>query len=363
MAQNAIGRLFRGQSSSTLRQSVGTLTQKRCYSSKNAIPTFSPTSSAELDQALNRFREELFIPFGLGTQQRRLMFRQKYADRLEEEPVSVSVGEDEEPFLLRPMDPQSRPTKKEIVDVVTLMQTTKDWQNLIPFLSGLRMSHRVIKSDRWEWLVRRAGQADALGIILEAAKQSERTGLRLNNVDIVQRIFFELHRKAQRGEFKDPEVSKAFTLAKQFVSLMEAPEHIEHNLQLDPKRKPFVIGTLLELSAARAINELGGNDEGDLVRSYAQRLLGSWSFGNFSRDTKNWHEVDHVLQEIVPIYNGMKLALKVNGISNDKSVAPGLKTRVNELGTLIANQKKAAPEKAVQRPTSGLEQSHLLHQA
>ncbi|KAE8374238.1 hypothetical protein BDV26DRAFT_296169 [Aspergillus bertholletiae] len=361
MAQNAIGRLFRGQSSSTLRQSIGTLTQKRCYSSKNAIPTFSPTSSAELDQALNRFREELFIPFGLGTQQRRLMFRQKYADRLEEEPVSVSVGEDEEPFLLRPMDPQSRPTKKEIVDVISLMQTTKDWQNLVPFLSGLRMSHRLIKSDRWQWLVRRAGQADAIGIILEAAKQSERTGLRLNDLDIVQRIFFELHCKAQRGEFKDPEVSKAFTLAKQFVSLMEAPEHIEHNVERDPKRKPFVIGTLLELSAARAINELGGNDEGGLVRSYAQRLLGSWSLGNFNRDTKNWHSVDHVLQEIVPIYNGMKLALKVNGISNDKSVAPGLKTRVNELGTVIANHKKAAPEKATQRPSLGLEQSHLLH--
>ncbi|KAB8228622.1 uncharacterized protein BDW43DRAFT_211936 [Aspergillus alliaceus] len=362
MAQNAIGRLFRGQSSSTLRQSISTITQKRSYSSKNAIPTFSPTSSPELDQALNRFREELFIPFGLGTPQRRMMFRQKYADRLEEEPVSVPIGENDEQFLLRPMDPQSRPTKKEIVDVLSLMKTTKDWQNLVPFLSGLRMSHRVIKSDRLQWLVRRAGQADALGMILEAAKQSERTGFHLRDQDLVQRIFFELHCKAQRGEFKDPDVSKALSLAKQFASLMEAPEHIEHNLELDPKRKPFVIGTLLELSAARAISELGGNDDGGYVRAYAQRLLGSWPLGNFRRDAQDWREVDHMLQENVPIYNGMKLALKVNGISNDKSVAPGLKTRVNELGTLIANQKKAAPEKVVQRPTLGLQQSHLLHQ-
>ncbi|KAF7587283.1 hypothetical protein BBP40_007476 [Aspergillus hancockii] len=362
MAQNALGRLFRGQSSSTIRQSL-TLSQKRSYSSKNAIPTFSPSSSAELDQALNRFREELFIPFGLGTPQRRLMFRQKYADRLEEEPVSVPIGENDETFLLRPMDPQSRPTKKEIVDVLSLMQTTKDWQNLVPFLSGLRMSHRAIKSNRWQWLVRRAGQADALGSILEAAKQSERTGLRLNNVDLVQRIFFELHAKAQRGEFKDPDVSKAYTLAKQFVSLLETPQHIEHNLELDPKRKPFVIGTLLELTAARALNELGGNDEGGLVRSYAQRLLGSWQLGNFSRDADDWPSVDRMLQENVPIYNGMKLALQINSIASDKSVAPGLKTRVNELGTLIANQKKAAPARAAEKPTLGLQQSQLLHKA
>ncbi|GES64183.1 hypothetical protein ATEIFO6365_0008025300 [Aspergillus terreus] len=360
MAQNAVGRLFRGQTSCTLRQSIGSLTQKRSYS-KNAIPSFSPTSSPELDQALNRFREELFIPFGLGTPQRKLMFRQKYADRLDEEPVSVTIGEDE-PFLLRPMDPQSRPTKKEAVDLIALMKTTKDWQNLIPFLSGLRMSHRILKSDRWQWLIRRAGQSDALGVVLECAKQVERTGLRFNDVDVVQRYFFELHRKAQRGDFQDPAVSKALSLGKQAVTLMETPEHVEHNMEQDPKRKPFVIGTLLELSAARALNVCEGKDETGDVSLFARRLLGSWELGTFDREAKDWVSIDRMLQENVPIYNGMKLALQVNGISNDKSIAPGLKTRVNELGMLIANQKKAAPERAQQNPTLGLEQSQLFHQ-
>ncbi|KAF9891262.1 hypothetical protein FE257_004826 [Aspergillus nanangensis] len=361
MAQNAVGRLFRGQSSSTLRQSIGTLTSKRSYS-KNAIPSFSPTSSPELDQALIRFREELFIPFGLTTPQRKLMFRTKYADRLDEEPVSVSIGEDEEPFLLRPMDPQSRPTIKEAWDTIALMKTTKDWQNLIPFLSGLRMSHRLVKSDRWQWLMRRAGHADALGIMLECAKQPERTGLRFRNVDIVQRYFFELHRKAQQADFQDPAVSKTLGLAKQAVTLMESPEHQEHNLELDPKRRPFVVGTLLELSAARALNVFGGKDETGDVRLYAGRLLGTWGAGTFDSEAKDWVNIDRMLQENVPIYNGMKLALQVNGISNDKTIAPALKTRVNELGMLITNQKKAASENVKQQPTLGLEQSQLLHQ-
>ncbi|PLB45968.1 hypothetical protein P170DRAFT_458172 [Aspergillus steynii IBT 23096] len=360
MAQNAIGRLFRGQSSSSLRQSVGSLTQKRSYS-RNAIPTFTQTSSADLDAALNRFREELFIPFGLGTSQRRTIFRQKYADRLDEEPVTVPIS-DTENFTLRPMDPQSRPTNKEAVDVIAQMQTTQDWQNLLPFLSGLRMSHRRLNANRWEWVVRKAGQADALGIVLECAKQAERTNLRLTNAAFVKRLFFEIHRKAQVGEFQDPAVSKALALAQQFASLMEAPEHLVQDPATDPKRKPAVIGVLLELSAARALNVTGGKDETRDVRAYAQRLLGSWQAGNFSSEVKDWVNVDHMLQENVPIYNGMKLAMQVHGISNDRSIAPGLKTRINELGMLIANQKKLATEKAQQQPTIGLAQSRLLHQ-
>ncbi|PTU17771.1 hypothetical protein P175DRAFT_0486426 [Aspergillus ochraceoroseus IBT 24754] len=362
MAQNAVGRLFRCQNSNTLRQSISTITQKRSYS-KNAIPSFPPTSSAELDQALNRFREELFIPYGLSRQQQKLVFRQKYAERLEQEPVTVTIGENDEPFLLRPMDPLTRPSKKEIVDVVSLMKTAKDWQNLIPFIAGLRMSNRLITSARWEWLVRKAGESDALGIILESVKQTERTGLRLNNIDLVQRIFFELHRKAQRGEFKGPDVSKALSLAKQFVTLMEAPEHVERSIEQDPKRRPVVVGTLLELSAARALSELDGLDEAGEVRAYAQRLLASWELGNFDKEVKDWVHVDRMLQENVPIYNGMKLALQVKGIQGDRPVHSGLKTRVSQLGMLIGNQMKMAPEKAQQRPTLGLKQAQLLHQA
>lgn len=289
------------------------------------------------------------------------MFRQKYADRLDEEPVSVSIGENDEPFLLRPMDPQSRPTKKEAVDLITLMQTTKDWQNLIPFVSGMRMANRLFKSDRWEWIIRRAGEHGALGIILECAKQGERTGLRFNDVGVVQRYFFELHRSAQREDFQDPAVSKALALGKQAISLIET-HYPEHNVEKDPKRKPFVIGTLLELSAARALNVFEGKDETGEVSLYARRLLGSWPLGNFDREATNWNAINEMLKENAPIYNAMKLALQVNGISNDKSIAPGLKTRVNELGMLIANQKKAAPEKVLQNPSTGLVQSQLLHQ-
>jgi len=327
--------------------------------SRAAIPTFSPTSSPELDQALNRFREELFIPFGLGEKQRKLMFRQKYSEKLNEEPISVTIGENEQ-FQLRPMDPQSRPKNQEITKVVSLMKTTKDWQNIIPFLAGLRLARRVLKPDRWEWLIRKAAAADALGIMLECAKQSERTGLRLNNVGVVQKFYFMLHQKAQAADFQGAHLNKALSLAKQAAMLMEAPEHVVHDVQQDPKRRPFVIGVLLELSAARALNEFGGQDEGGHVRAYAQRLLATWPLGSFDAQTKEWVRIDRMLQENVPIYNGMKLALQVNGIASDKALNNGLKACVNELERLIREQTKNAPAEVKEQPTLGYKQIQLL---
>ncbi|RAK98931.1 uncharacterized protein BO80DRAFT_503711 [Aspergillus ibericus CBS 121593] len=359
MAQNAVGRLFRSQNSSSLRQSIGSITQTRGIS-RHAVPTFTPTTSPELDQALNRFREELFIPFSLGQQQRRLMFRQKYADRLEQEPVTANLGEEE--FLLRPMDPQSRPTKNEAIEVISLMKNTTDWKNLVPLLSGLRLSNRVLKSSRMEWIVRKAAEANALGVMLECAKQVERTGVQLNEVGFVQRLFFELHRKAQRAEFQGPEVTKAWSIATQLVGLMERPGHVQHDVAKDPKRRPFLIGILLELSAARALSEFGGKDQDGMVRLYSQRLLGSWPLGNFNGETTEWVAVDQMLQENIPIYNGMKLALQVQGVPHERSVAPALKNRLNELNQLIAKQLKNAPEKVQQKPTVGLVQAQLLYQ-
>jgi hypothetical protein len=323
-----------------------------------AIPSFAPTSSADLDQILNRFREEIFIPFGLGARQRRLIFRQRYSEKLEEEPITVTIAQDEK-FQLRPLDPQSLPRKEEIVQVVSLMKTMKDWQNIIPFLVGMRMSRRVLTQGRWEWLIRKAGEADSLGIILECAKQSERTGLKLKEIDIVHRLFFALHQKAQAADFKGDSMTKTLALAKQFAALMEAPEHVNHDIKLDPKRRPFIIGVLLELSAARALNESEGRDEGGYVKSYAEKLLASWPLGSFDGKIQDWVHVDRMLQENIPIWNGIRLALQVHGIAGNEALSTSLRNHLQQLSTLIDEQQILVPEKFKERPTQGYRQMPL----
>lgn len=333
---------------------------------ETAIPTFPSTSSAELDAALNRFREELFVPFGLNVQQRKLMFRQKYHDRLDEEPVTVSIGENDEPFLLRPMDPLTRPTKQEAIETISLMKTPRDWQNLVPFLTGLRMANRILKRERWEWLIRRANnEADALGVIIECAKQSSKTGLRLDNEPVVQRLFFELHRKAQREDFQDPALSKTLGLAQEAVNLMEAPEHKPESLSQDPRRNPTVIAVMLELNAARALNPASaeGNSAADeydgRTLAFALRLNGTLSKVK-TEQPKTWREAEEQLRDNAPIYNAVRLALQVPSVSADKALSKELKNALQTLKSSLVTASGMAPAATKEKPTQGLEQAERL---
>ncbi|KAL1974762.1 hypothetical protein VTN31DRAFT_4966 [Thermomyces dupontii] len=348
MAQNAVGRLFRSRSA--LRQSWMPFVQVRHASAK--VPSFTPTSSPELDQALSRIRDELFIPYSLDPTQKRLVFKQKYSEKLDEEPVTVTIGD--EKIQLRPMDHQTRPRKEEIVPIIKMMKTTKDWQNVIPLLTGLREHRRFLTDGRWEWLVRMAGNANAMGIILECAKQADRTGFRLRKPGVVQRVFFELHRMAHVG----PEsAAKALRLGRQMVDMMDWPEHVNHDVNEDPKRRPFLIGGLLELYAIRAWNELGGKDADGAVQRYAERLLTNWRLGAFE-PVQDWVQTDHMLQQNVPIWSGLAKALQVDGVA----IREQLRERERQLHALISKQLDQAPQSVREKPTLGYKQAVAVFQ-
>lgn len=323
-----------------------------------AIPTFSKTSSPELDEALNRYRQELFIPFGLSIHQRKLMFRPKYAQRLRDEPVTVTIGSNDEQYVLRHMDVSSLPSTESIIGAVRMMKTKHDWTNVLPLLVGLRSAGRAVKSEQWQLLIRKAGDADAIGIILECAKRSEQTGLSLKDMNVVKAIFFQLHLKAQRADFKDPEVSKALSLAKQFIELMETPAHSEHHPLADARRQPFVVGLLLELAAARAVNLNGGKDETGEVATYIQRLDGVWHLGEFAgklNKSKTWYQIDDFLQEILPIYNGTKLAFRVKGIGTKNQTLKSRHEKVAGQIRMILREKVKGDAKTI-----GYRQTKLL---
>ena len=331
-----------------------------------ALPAFTSTSSSELDAKLKRFREDLFLPFSLNIRQRGLMSRKRYARRLEQEQVTVTIGKNhDEQFTLRYMDPKKRPKKAEAVETLSLMKTKEDWENLVPFLAGLRLARQELRPPRWQWLIRRAGLADRLGLILECAKQSERTGLRLTDVDIVRQLFLQLHLAAYRAQFQEPVLSKVLGLSKQFVELMQMPGHVVHDPQLDPKRRPFVIGVLLELSAARGVNASQGvNDDGaavvDEALAYAQRLCSTWSLGDYTSSVERWPEADRLLGENIPIANGVQTALKIPRVQKEEEVYHTLQTNLKQLKEQIETLTQAVPEKVQQKPTLGYSSLDLI---
>jgi hypothetical protein len=349
------GRLFRWQGA--MRQSV--ISQTRGYASKSgknwfriryiavfilfifahgsllAIPTFSSTSSDELNQALDRFRQDLFIPFGLPRKQRMSIFKEKHAQRLRDEPVTVTINESEE-YTLQPKKWTETPKKEEAIRVIKMMQADEDYKNFIPFVSALWGSQYVLGENRWQQIIRKAREAGALPLIIECARQSKSTGLLLRDLELVQCLFYELHVAAQKVEFKGSGTVKALNMAKQAVDIMDAdlPDHSYSDSSKNPKSQPLVIATLLELSAARAINDFAGKDQAKEVIGYVRKLLACAPKGHYQnppsgktlrKDVNNW------VREASTVYSGLRQCLPIHGVTSDKALYREVLSRLEEV--------------------------------
>lgn len=299
------------------------------------IPAFSPTSSPSLDEALTRFRQDLFIPWGLPTRQRKSMFQRRHARRLQEEPITIKISETED-YTLRPMDITHLPGRRDVHRVFKMMASAKDFKNLVPFVSGLRMANIRITPGQWESLIRETHNAGRISLILECARQPGRTGLLLRNVQLVRTLYFRFHLMALQAEFKGPEVIKALNLAKQAVDIMDAdlPDHAYDSPANNPKNNVGVIGALLELSSVRAINDFGGVDNGKEVVGYARKLIANLPEGYFKdiptaesshQDAAGW------MEEASMVCGGLQKSLLVQDVAADKKLQNALTARHAEV--------------------------------
>lgn len=260
------------------------------------------------------------------------MLKEKDAKRLEQERITVDVGESEE-YTLRPRKLTDLPTKNEAGEVLRMMAAAKEYTNLIPFMSGLWMSNYRIAPGRWEYLMRQTRPAGKLYLILECAKQAEHTGLRFRDTGLMQRFFFELHLMARESRLEGPEVIKALNLAKQALDLMDA--HLSGDgskpREQDPRTQLGVIATLVELSAARAVNEFDGKDITEEVQGYLRKLIACYPEGHF-RNTAPAPEssrqlADKWVQEAVMVVGALQKSLSVRFRKDDKTFQKVVESR------------------------------------
>ncbi|KAM5458352.1 hypothetical protein MaudCBS49596_000265 [Microsporum audouinii] len=336
MAHPRLGRAFTlGCSSPT------TLGRYRAFSStasrsKALVPKFTPTSSPELDGLLQKFRNKLFIPAWLPYYDKRAMYKQSKAQELLNNPVVVNVGTEDEVdnYTLRPMHIADAPSNSELARVVRLLKTEEDWQNLIPFLTGLHSSKRIVTPHTTEMLIRRAGELGMEAIVLQAIAQSRRTGLFMRNADFPRAMLFAIRQKAEKANFKGPDVHLALGQAKELVRLLNSPEHTNPVAEKDPKRLSSIIGMLLELKAAYAMDTFGGRDEDQGVRSYADKLINTWPLEKFTVPSE-WPTANWRLRTYVPLWHGMHLALQVEEVKAQQNLRQALEHQRDELAKVI----------------------------
>ncbi|KAI5281584.1 hypothetical protein KEM52_003868, partial [Ascosphaera acerosa] len=312
--------------------------------------------------------------------QRQLVWRSDAADLLRESPITVSLGkarrpashaeggensgaaateqEEEQEYTLRPLNHADIPRTKHLKHVLRLLRTPDDWQRtLLPFLAGLRAAGRVVAVEDWEWIVRTAGRHGQHRLLVAAARQPKRTGLRLGDVAVARQFFLNFHdeavaaMQAGRGEATTATTAEESKEAAQRLTqllrsamgcaqLLNTPDHAPARASSTggpaPARLPELIGVLLELAAAAARADPGAvvahQPIQALVRDYAEKLLSAWAVGDLaSADTPDYiGDVNARALRLAPVWHALGLAGQVDAVAADRTLATALQARRRE---------------------------------
>ncbi|TGO69640.1 hypothetical protein BOTNAR_0008g00050 [Botryotinia narcissicola] len=287
MSGKGLSKVIRGSECLFKHAPLNLTRQQRSFTSSpvcqkvGQVPSFSPTSSAELDALLLKYRKNLFLPAHLSEYDQELVYGTRHAESLKTDPVKVQIGGEE--FVLEHINQlRDQPgTTRGFRQVLNLMMEKKDWDNLPQFLEGHRDCRRPLAHALYCQMIRRAGLVGRIDAVIEAARRVRYTGFRLNDEEVVLQMMYWIYYKAQVSGFEEHETKQALAWAEVVADLLEDPRHAGDKGPLlaeganDVRALPEVIGILLQLAAVRAVKHTDGKDLDGKVATYATRLLGT----------------------------------------------------------------------------------------
>ena len=329
------------------------------------MPSFTETSSPELDEIFDTFRKKVFLPAHLSKAQRDLVFKTKYKRMVAAEPVMAGVaGED---FQLEHIDKtvDVPNTRKGIFKALHLMQDKRDWDNLPRFLTGLYQAGANLATLQQFMMVTKAAESGRLDVILECARRVSETGFALRNPSLVNKIVGKIQKTAMVSDWDVKETKKALAWVEMVSVMLEDKRHVGGRVvssKDDPRTSPELIGILLELSAVRAARHLDSKDEDGKVEAYARRLLSlPLNLEPRAKSSDNPEDVyiaNRWLCLVIPIVHGMRVAETV--LDSSSEVAKNLKTKKSELENFISQEREFVANSALKNQLHGIELYNTL---
>lgn len=349
---------------------IDTATRKKCVSESliplihfanthPAIPSFTPTSSPELDELLLAYRTKVFTPHALQKYHRDLIYKPSRHQILLNDPgVTVTLSNDEEVKLM-PMDPHDKPNKrKSLILLATLLENSpdlRDWNNLPPFLEGMVMAKEKLPDGWLQKMVRKANERGRSGVIITCAEMVKKTGVTFADPHITEEMMLGCHFRAAQANWTGDDAAKAMKQAERVALIMEAKEHCGGTLkegQEDMRKSTIVIGVLLELAAARALHANAGKDVDGKVVRYAQNALVVCEKASF-QPGEDHVEAGTMLERSLPLWAGLKMAQKVDEMqqgtlaSNLREQAEKLERVINKAKVQVEEQAKGKPRRCI----------------
>lgn len=337
--------------------------QSRCFSASTPrqaanVITFSKTSNAELDGLLHEMQQKIILPSVLPMTQRKKIFRERYKEKLELEPIEIEIDGKRIKFRYLDYKKGEVPTTRKIFfQALDNMKTKEDWQNLPKLLEALQHNaRRKFEVSDWPKIVRKAGMSGNLGPIIEAVKKPERTGFKLDMSEKVQEIMSLIVWEAAEAGWSISSLNTALKSAERILEIMEGEGHELHTSDKERtelikerfslRRDPQILATPLFLTAMLAVKH-GKTEHTDKMRRYAQVIVSLWPEGKGLLElhpheayvdvegTAYLMEKNKFVLVASPILKGFDLAMEGLDSDLDSALASQLKLRRDPLAAEV----------------------------
>lgn len=317
---------------------------------EKALATFTPTSSAELDAILHKFRQEIFLPSVVSEKHNKLMTKRSSHGVLTKSPgVTVSVRksvppsvqlkpeEEEEIIKLEPITTKFPFFQKfrELLEGLEQDTSAAAWDNLIPLFEGLKIAQRKAPRNYPERLARTANIVGdgRWNNLITAASMVEKTGVTLSNI----RFTRELMRGAFSRALEHPGSAEPAKTVTNIVRLLESPDHHQFDdflntagafVHTDMRQDPIVLASKLAVSSLELLTKNNGKDHEGVVSRDIQKALALNAKTEHERLTPEslkdgyligmtrdiWHprELNNQIMDMAVLYGGLALADKVD---------------------------------------------------
>lgn len=333
--------------------------QSRCFSASTTrqagnVITFSKTSNAELDGLLHEMQQKIILPSVLPLSQRKKIFRERYREKLELEPIEIEIDGKRIKFRYLDYRKGEVPTTRKIFfKALDNMKTKEDWQKLPKLLEALQHNaRRKFEVSDWPKIVRKAGMSGNMGPIIDSVKIPERTGFKLDMSEKVQEIMSLIVWEAAEAGWSISSLNTALKSAERILEALNGEGHELHTRDKEHaelikdrfplRRDPQILATPLFLAAMLAVKH-GKTEHVDRMRRYAQVIVSQWPEGKGLLDlhpheayvdvegTAYLMEKNKFVLVASPILKGFDLAME--GLSSD--LASQLKLRRDPLAAEV----------------------------
>ncbi|KAH8910249.1 hypothetical protein BR93DRAFT_925280 [Coniochaeta sp. PMI_546] len=336
--------------------------QCRAFSQSPALASsvihFPKTSSAELDDLLDKIRYKVILPSYLPADQRKRLYNRRYKAQLEADPITMEIDGEKLRFYFTDKVRDVPSTKKSLYEIIDLMKTPDDWAILPRLLEGLCVqAGRKLRYDQYGKMIRRASMAGCIHTILTCAREVKRTNFKLDSQEKANDVMINIQVEAIMSGWDAAETAKALQRTERVLDMLEEEDHQPTKKKGDTAKRtyplhkdPLILGARLHMAAAVAAKHNGGVDADGKVAKYARELVALWPEGkgalelygeeDFAADPSLEHlrHDTQITYTVAPLLHGFRLAEQVV----DQELSGQLRTRAatleRELGGAMARR-------------------------